>query len=154
MKHRAVVLSICLMCSFLLAAPEGFRHWSASELKAYEQKLAAQMGAQQAATEQLGQFGRHSMLMAHRQASGEAEVHESVADVFIVQTGEGVLVVGGVLVEGRTLSPGELRGKAIEGGEKRRLEAGDVAQIPAGVPHQMLVEPGRQVTYLVVKIPQ
>jgi uncharacterized RmlC-like cupin family protein len=32
------------------------------------------------------------------------------------------------------------------------VSAGDVVHIPAGVPHQFFVQPGKQVTYFVVKV--
>jgi quercetin dioxygenase-like cupin family protein len=43
-------------------------------------------------------------------------------------------------------------GSSVRGGVEKRLKAGDVLHIPAKTPHQMLVEPGQQVTYMVVKI--
>ena len=104
------------------------------------------------ATEQLGNFGKHSLMAAHRQGSGESEVHETVADIFIVQTGEATLVVGGKVVGGKTTAPGEIRGTAIQGGEKRKLGPGDIAHIPANTPHQVLLDSGKQFTYLIVKV--
>lgn len=72
---------------------------------------------------------------SRRETAGEAEVHSLDTDVFHVLEGEAVLVIGGRLIEPRNLSPTEIRGKAIEGGEVRPLKKGDVLVIPAGTPH-------------------
>jgi mannose-6-phosphate isomerase-like protein (cupin superfamily) len=110
------------------------------------------MTPQKLATEQLANFGNHSMMVAHREANGQAELHETQADVFVVSSGEATLVVGGSMVDGRTTAPNEVRGPSINGGEKKKLGGGDMVHIPARVPHQLLVESGKQFTYAVVKI--
>jgi quercetin dioxygenase-like cupin family protein len=59
------------------------------------------------------------------------------------------------MVEGaETIGPGEIRGASIEGGLRQELRAGDVAHVPAGVPHQMLVSGDKTFTAFVVKIEQ
>jgi mannose-6-phosphate isomerase-like protein (cupin superfamily) len=70
----------------------------------------------------------------------------------VVESGEATLVVGGTVVNPKTTAPHEIRGPSIKGGEKKSLAAGDVVHIPVKVPHQMLVESGKQITYFVVKI--
>lgn len=127
-------------------------HLSAAQLKGYAKKLAPKINAGKFASEQLGKFGNHSMMVAHREGDGEAEVHETQADVFIVQSGEATLIVGGQLIGGKTTTPGEVRGSSIEGGVKKRLGAGDIVQIPARIAHQLLVQSGKQFDYAVVKI--
>jgi glc operon protein GlcG len=72
---------------------------------------------------------------SRRDGPGEAEVHFGETDIFYVREGAATFVTGGRVVEPRNLSPSEIRGRAIEGGEERRLEAGDVITIPNGVPH-------------------
>lgn len=134
------------------ADPQGVVQWKGTELKGYEKKLAPKMSDKKVATEQLGKFGNHSLMVAHREANGEAELHETQADVFIVQSGEGTLIVGGTVVDGKTTAAGEIRGPSIQGGEKKKLSAGDVVHIPAGTPHQTMVDKGKQITYAVVKI--
>jgi mannose-6-phosphate isomerase-like protein (cupin superfamily) len=56
------------------------------------------------------------------------------------------------VVNPKTTAPHEIRGPSVRGGEKRALAAGDIVHIPAKVPHQMLVENGKEITYFVVKI--
>ena len=106
----------------------------------------------QLAIQQLGKYGTHAVSIAHREASGEAELHETQADLFIVQSGAATLKVGGAMVDGKTTAPGEMRGPSISGGEEKKLGPGDVVHIPAKVPHQVLVAGGQQFTYALVKI--
>ena len=130
----------------------GFAHWSAAQLRGYAKKLAPKINAGKLASEQLGKYANHSISIAHRQGSGESEVHETQADFFIVQSGEATLVLGGEMVEGKTTTPGEVRGSSIKGGERRKLTAGDVVHISAKVPHQLLLASGKEFNYTVVKV--
>jgi mannose-6-phosphate isomerase-like protein (cupin superfamily) len=143
------------MLAGMLAAggPAGFAHWSAASLQGYQEKLAAKLDPKsKSASEGLGRFGNHLFMVAHREGDGEAELHEGQADVFVVESGAATLVVGGEIVEARTASPGEIRGKSIQGGEQVKLAAGDVVHIAAKTPHQLLVEAGSKFTYFVMKV--
>lgn len=130
------------------ASPAGVAVWKSSDLKEAE-KLPAKG---KSAAKPLGNFGNHMASVSHRESSGEAEVHEHVADVFVVQTGEATLVVGGTIPGSKKTAEGELRGPSIADGEKHALRAGDAVHIPANVPHQFLLEPGKQITYFVLKV--
>lgn len=72
---------------------------------------------------------------SRRDGPGEAEVHLKDSDIFYVREGSATFVTGGSVVEPRNLSPAEVRGKALQGGEERLIRAGDVITIPRGVPH-------------------
>jgi len=72
---------------------------------------------------------------SHRDGPGQAEVHLTDTDIFYVLKGSAELVVGGSVRDPRQLTPVEIRGSAIEGGESRTIEHGDVITIPNGVPH-------------------
>jgi glc operon protein GlcG len=78
---------------------------------------------------------RYRVNASRRDGPGEAEVHLGETDIFYVREGSATFVTGGRVVEPRNVSSTEVRGRAIEGGEERRLEAGDVITIPNGVPH-------------------
>lgn len=134
------------------AGVEGFAYWPSSELKAYAARLAPKLNPQKLALETLADYGNHSLLVAHREGSGEAELHEDFNDISIVLSGSGTLVVGGKIVNPRTTGPGEVRGSSIEGGEKRRLGPGDMAHVPPRTPHQVLLKAGEKLTYVVVKV--
>ena len=97
-------------------------------------------------------FGDHSLAVAHRNKNGNVEVHEKQVDVLVMQSGEARLVVGGEVVGARTTAPGEIQGDSIKGGVSRNVGPGDVIHIPAGVPHQFFIDPGKEITYLAVKV--
>jgi hypothetical protein len=68
--------------------------------------------------------------------------------------GRAALVTGGTVADAKTIAPGEVRGSSVAGGVRQDLRAGDVAHVPAGLPHQMLVAGDKFVTCLVLKIEQ
>lgn len=90
-------------------------------------------------------------LIVRRDKAGEVEVHDVLNDVVVAQSGAATLVVGGRAEDALATAPGEWRGGTIVGAERRALAPGDVAWIPAGVPHQLIVAPGGSFTYVVVK---
>jgi mannose-6-phosphate isomerase-like protein (cupin superfamily) len=83
-----------------------------------------------------------------------AELHETQADVFFVQSGSATLVYGGTVVDGKTTQPHEIRGPSIAGGMEKKLSAGDVVTIPAKTPHLLKIDPGNEFTYFFVKVTQ
>jgi mannose-6-phosphate isomerase-like protein (cupin superfamily) len=124
--------------------------YSARDLKAAEQKLSQKRAP--FASQDLARYGNHYTMLAHREETGSSEVHEHEADFFVVQEGEATIVTGGKVVNPQTQKPGEIRGNSITGGERHRLATGDIIHIPAGIPHQLLVEKGKPFTYFVVKV--
>ena len=139
----------------LMAAgdPQGFTIWKASDLKSRGEQLAAKMGPTKAVvSETLADFGRYNTMLSHRETSGGGELHEKMADIFVIQSGDATVVVGGALTDSHTTGPGEVRGTAVTGGASHHVSVGDVVHIPANTPHQMLLDSGHQVTYFVVKV--
>jgi mannose-6-phosphate isomerase-like protein (cupin superfamily) len=132
--------------------PAGFEIWTGAQLRGFTKSLAPKVNAQKVATQQLAKWGNHLFMVAHREGPGEAELHEKQADIFIVQSGEATLKVGGTVANPKTTAPGEVRGPSINGGEDKKLGAGDVVHIPAKIAHQLLVDGGKQFTYAIVKI--
>jgi mannose-6-phosphate isomerase-like protein (cupin superfamily) len=128
-------------------------HWSAAvllERAAYLRKLAKHGDG--SASETLKEYPRHCAMLSFRSRDGEAEVHENFADVFYVLDGRATLVTGGAVVGARLTGPGEIRGSSVEGAARQELRAGDVAHVPAGLPHQMLVTGDKTVICLVLKV--
>jgi glc operon protein GlcG len=72
---------------------------------------------------------------SRREKPGEAEIHSWETDVIYVLEGTATFVTGGTAVNPRTVSPGEIRGSEIAGGESHQLKKGDVFVVPRGVPH-------------------
>jgi mannose-6-phosphate isomerase-like protein (cupin superfamily) len=103
-------------------------------------------------TAQLGKGDGFTYALTQRESSGGIESHRDWNDVFVIQRGSATLFAGGTLVGATESSPGELRGGTIRGGSRRPLAPGDVVVIPAGVPHQMLLERGHHIAYLAFKV--
>ena len=72
---------------------------------------------------------------SRREQPGQAEIHEHETDVVYVLEGSATFVTGGTVVNGKTVSPGEIRGEGIDEGVERRITKGDVIVVPRGVPH-------------------
>lgn len=130
----------------------GVKVWKASDISAKGKALAQKLDAQKVATEVVSTEGNRRFMVAHREGSGLAEIHDKEADIMVISVGEVTMVTGGTVVEGKTTAPGETRGPSIQGGTEVKLGPGDVLHIPAKVPHQMKLEPGKQVTYFVAKV--
>lgn len=120
------------------------------ERAAYLRKLAKHSDG--SASETLKEYPQHFTMLSFRSRSGEAEVHENFADLFYVLDGLATLVTGGMVNGARSTGPGETRGESIGGGVRQELRAGDVAHVPAGVPHQMLVPGDKTFTCFVMKV--
>lgn len=101
---------------------------------------------------QKADFGDHLLEISHRVVSGKVEVHQVKADVIVIQTGTATLVTGGDIMDPTPTGPNELQGSSLKGGVSRQVGPGDVIEIPPGLPHQFLLAPGTEITYLVVKV--
>ena len=152
MEKMAFVTMMLMAVPLMAARPAEVSIWTAAELKAQGEKLVPKMSEKKVASERLATYGNHLTMIAHREADGEAEIHETQADFFFVQSGTATLVYGGEVPEAKTTAPHELRGAAVKGGQRKTLAPGDVVHIPAGVPHQLLVPAGKEFTYFVIKV--
>ena len=134
--------------------PPGFHMWTSAELKAFSKSLSPKVDAQKVATQPLASNANYLFAIAHREGPGQAEWHETQADIFFVQTGSATLIYGGNMVDAKTTQPHEMRGPSISGGMEKKLGPGDVVTIPVKTPHQMKVDPGKEITYFYVKVTQ
>jgi uncharacterized RmlC-like cupin family protein len=148
-----VSLSLFAVPALHAQSADSVRHISAAALG---QAVSGAPGEQPRATygTTVVDAGAYTVIQLRRTASGEAEVHAEWEDVMLIQEGAATLLSGGEVSGGRQTAPGELRGGQITGGTRRRLAPGDLVTVPAGIPHQMLLEPGQGITYLVVKVRQ
>ena len=136
----------------LAADAPSFASWTPENAKQIGKELAAKLNPDGSASQSLANMGNYSFLMVLRQKTGAAEVHETMADIMFVESGEATLETGGTLVNGKTTALHEIRGTAIEGGTQRPIKPGDVLTIPPGTPHWVKVAPGKEVLYLTVKV--
>jgi len=147
---KATILLVLAFAAALPAAdPAQPMFWSSAQQKDFDQSALSKLNADRhLGTERL----LDSAFVAFRNGNGEAEIHEKQADLLLIRSGQGTVLVGGKIVEGKTSAPDEVRGKSIEGGTKYPIAAGDVLYIPANTVHQFLVDPGKSFTAMVVKI--
>ncbi|HEY4816209.1 MAG TPA: cupin domain-containing protein [Candidatus Acidoferrum sp.] len=134
--------------------PKDFEQWTAAALKGMRQELSTEAGksANHLALRRLADFPNDLFLLAHREADGQPEWHETQVDVFVVQSGSATLLVGGTMVGAETTEPHEKRNGTIQGGVRRKMSAGDIIRIPAKTPHQVLLDGSPEFTYFVVKV--
>ena len=85
-----------------------------------------------------------------RERPGLVELHTQETDVIYVVDGTATFVTGGTMVDGKLVSPGQLRGTSITGGDTHHLKKGDVIVVPNGTPHQF-TETSNPFLYLIVK---
>ena len=148
------VAFLCAGFALPAADPEGLHIWKSAELKGLAKALSPKLNGTTTALEQIPGVGNYSFIKIYRNGTGQAEYHETQADVFVVETGEATLVFGGKLVDAKNTAPHEMRGPSIEGGEERKLAPGDVVSIPAKLPHWVKLAPGKDIAYFLVKVTQ
>jgi mannose-6-phosphate isomerase-like protein (cupin superfamily) len=104
------------------------------------------------AVQQLVDFTNEAVLLVRREADGQAEWHETQVDVIFVMSGSATLLVGGTLVNGKTVAPHEKRNGTIQGGFRQNVAAGDWLRIPPRTPHPFLLEGSKETVYTVIKV--
>jgi mannose-6-phosphate isomerase-like protein (cupin superfamily) len=145
------LMGMLLVLPLVGAEPAGYKYWSAAELKSLAKPLSNKTNAT-TSSENLGNFGVDHALMIHREGSGVAELHEKEADVIVVVSGAGTLVVGGTMPGSKTTAPGEERAPNVEGGVRQKMAPGDILHIAPKTPHQVLLDPGTQISYFTLKV--
>jgi len=136
----------------IAAVPAGYDHWTGEQFRTREEPLHKAM-KNGLASETLGNWGNHLLLKTRRESnSGQAELHEKQADLIVIQSGQAAIIIGGKIVNGKTTATNEIRGTSIEGGVRQALKAGDILHVPPKTPHQVLLNPGQTLDYVVLKV--
>ena len=128
-------------------------HWSPAvllERASYLRKLARYGDG--SASEVIKEYPHYSAVLSFQSRTSEAEVHLGYTSLFHVLAGAAMLVTGGTVMRSRSTGTEELRGASIENGCSQELRQGDIAHVPAGVPHQFLISGDKSITCLIVKI--
>ena len=133
-------------------ASPAIEHYSQADLLGMEKKLEQKKDATGAASETLQKYHIDYTMLSFRSQDGKAELHEKIADFFVVLEGTATLVTGGKIINGAPSAPGEVRGDSVQGGMQTQLKKGDIAHIPANTPHQLLVPKGVTFQYFIVKV--
>jgi mannose-6-phosphate isomerase-like protein (cupin superfamily) len=149
-KGAGIVMGAVLAAATVQAAPAD--HYTAAGLSSEMAKLKTQAATTGSASETLQRYVNHFTMLAYRSKDGPAEVHKQFADMFYIVKGKATLVTEGTIPDIKEESPGEWRGKAVTDGKRTTLGEGDVVNIPAGTPHQLLVAPGEELLYFVIKV--
>jgi mannose-6-phosphate isomerase-like protein (cupin superfamily) len=126
--------------------------YSPDTLMAMEKALAQKADASGLASEPIKKYSTDYTLLAFRNQSGKAELHEKFADFYVVVEGNATLVSGGQMVNAKTTAPGEVRGDSIQDGKETKLKKGDIVHIPANIPHQLTLAKGDTFQYFVIKV--
>jgi hypothetical protein len=150
-----------ILCSILFATLPAFAQTetqavhSAAEIQQRQAKVleAAKASSNGMANEKTDETPTSRTLFVARVRTGEAERHQFWADQMVISKGTVTLVTGGTLKgeHSNAGQPGETLAPSLEGGKEVTLHAGDIAHIPAGVPHWVKLAPGTTATYLVFK---
>lgn len=131
----------------------GARYRSQAELLNQEKVLLARARTDPGgmADITLATYPGHSVWMVVRTRTGQVEIHRKNADNMVVLDGEATVVTGGTAVDGKNISPDEVRGNKMDGGVPHVLHKGDTLHIDANVPHQTIVAPGKTIAIYMVK---
>ena len=147
MGLRFRAFSALLFTVSTLQGAQGVEFWSDADAKSSAGRLE-----QEAATKGIAGKTLGAASVWRRAKSGEAELHKTKTDLLVIEQGSATLVFGGTIPDARVTGPNELRGKSIRNGESRKLAPGDIIRIPAGTPHQFILEKGEQVAYFALKL--
>jgi mannose-6-phosphate isomerase-like protein (cupin superfamily) len=148
----AMLVSLAGVLAMQGGAPAGVHAWKASAIHDRGEALAKKVDVHKVASETVAREGNLTFLLAHREGTGEAELHDTETDITIISEGQVTMVYGGKVVNPRTTGPGQTHGSDISGGTEVALGPGDIMTIPAGVPHLMKLAPGQRITYFVAKV--
>jgi len=133
--QTAAIVAVTLLASAAGAQSPTVDHLTQADLLAKAQQIAPQATETGLATVKLADYPNHFTMITLRNKSGKA-----------------TLVTGGTVPEAKTVSPGEIRGAAVQGGTQTSLTKGDVVHIPAKVPHQLLLPAHSEFVYFVIKV--
>jgi mannose-6-phosphate isomerase-like protein (cupin superfamily) len=132
---------------------EGF---SPEKLRALgDEALAkAKASANGSVTTPVETYPGHYITISARTKNGGGEFHTHYNDIFIVLDGEGTELTGGTIPDIKFDAAGEGRGAAVVGGTPHKLAKGDILHISAATPHQAIIEPGKSLVMMVIKVHQ
>lgn len=149
MRIFVSLLAAAVLVSLQAADPTTPIHWNAAKTKELDVSAKGKLNkAAGLGTSRL----MDSAFILYREGNSQAEIHTEQADFIFFREGEGAMVMGGKVVNGKPSGAGEVRGDSIEGGTTYPVKAGDSIYVPKGAAHQFQVAPGQHFTATIVKI--
>ena len=147
-------LLLLLIATSFAAEESHFAMWTPAAIQQREDVLKKSVAPDHSSRETLADYGDHRLRLLYRDADGFPELHDKIADVVMVHSGEGELMLGGTM-SGKKGNPetGEYLGTSLTGGQLYPIKAGDILHIPAGIPHSFHVAAGKHITYVLLKFP-
>lgn len=152
MKLMAMVAVAALAVPCYAQSGKQVEVYSSKDLSAQMTRLVREAQAKGGSGARLVDYGSNAIQLSVRTKSGGAEVHAHFDDIFFVKQGKATLITGGTVVDAHTSADGETHGKMIEGGTSRTIGKGDVVEIPARTPHQLIIPGGTAYESVVVKV--
>ncbi|MEP6884883.1 MAG: cupin domain-containing protein [Gammaproteobacteria bacterium] len=154
MKFTAFFFLLLAQVLHAQSTPSATTYLSDSELRrAIENAPPEQPGRAGFYVVRLSSKSDYPVVGIRRTVVGNAEVHAEFTDVWYVIEGAATLVTGGSVVAGVSAGSGEVRGPSIKDGSARKIRKGEFAVIPAGTPHWVSSINGKELLYIVVKMP-
>ncbi|HTW63739.1 MAG TPA: cupin domain-containing protein [Bryobacteraceae bacterium] len=149
MRNAILLLAIAILAPLRAADPTMPVYWSAAQTQELDKTAVSRLNKKSG----LGAARLlDSAFILYREGNSQAEIHTGLADFIFFREGEGAVIVGGKIVNGRPQGAGEIRGDSITGGTKYPVKAGDSLYVPKGTPHQFWLEAGQHFTATIVKI--
>ena len=150
----ALPVAAVALAAAITAAPARAQRPAEFYSAAALERTADSLRAAKSFAKVLDDRGTYLYVQIVRDTTGAVESHARWTDVMLVQAGAATVLLGGRYEGASEQSPGELRGGRLVGAREQRVAPGDLVVIPAGLPHQVRVEPGAVVRYLTVKVPE
>jgi mannose-6-phosphate isomerase-like protein (cupin superfamily) len=148
------VIGIVLACGRAMADSKertGARLWTAADLKSLDSALISEMRGTGAAYTQVIEGKTYGVLVLHREATGDPELHVKLNDFFVILSGEGRIEVGGRVIGENAIVPDEKRGQKLVGGTFYKVRQGDVLFVPANHWLQVFVAKGEVLRTIIIK---
>lgn len=152
MKLMAMVAVAALAAPCFGQTGKQVEVYSGKDLSAQMARLVREAQTKGSSGAKLVDYGSNAIQLSVRTTSGGAEVHAHFDDIFFVTRGTATLITGGTVVDAHTSPDGETHGAKIEGGTSLTIGKGDVVEIPAGTPHQLIIRAGTAYGSVVVKV--
>jgi len=141
-KPALCMIALCVLSSSAVAQPAsapapaaGTFISSADIAKLAERVRQGKAPAAPLASGRMVEAGSYRANLEYRTSVGNAAIHETEAELFVVLEGKASVVTGGTLLNGRRTNPENLSGEGILNGETRPIAKGDTFIVPKGVAH-------------------